>query len=159
MDRYATHLEALIRTALRTKGPILELGCGDYSTPLLVAFAEEQGRELLVQASDELWLDRFTSYEGPPSIRMELVTWSRWAPPTPQCSGESKWGFVFLDSEESTADRIRRLPALLAVTDIVVMHDADKAMARPHWQEMSQLWQIIEHYFLDPQTTVLRRRA
>ena len=30
MDPYSTHQVALIRTALETTGPILELGCGDH---------------------------------------------------------------------------------------------------------------------------------
>ena len=159
MDRYATHLEALIRTALRTRGPMLELGCGNYSTPLLCAFAEEQGRELLVQASDREWLEPFyEKYDGD-HIEIQLMSWDKWTAPRPRLRNETEWGFVFLDSEESTAGRIERLPALLAVTPIVVMHDADHAMARPRWDEVSQGWQIIEHYFLEPQTVVMRRRA
>jgi hypothetical protein len=137
VDRYATHIEALVQTALATAcGSILEMGCGDYSTPLLCAFANAQSRELLVQSSDPEWMSKFSLYE---------------------CD---EWGFVFLDSEESTADRIRRLPQLLAVTPLVLLHDSDHAMQRPHWEEMTQGW-VIEMRYLQhkPETVLLRRRA
>lgn len=154
MDPYATHLQALITTALRTTGPILELGCGDYSTPLLAAFANEQGRRLLVQASDWRWLSRYEALGGE-QVEIEQVDWKTWTPPV----AEPKWGFVFLDSEQNTADRIRHLPALLEVTDLVVLHDADHSMKREGWEKRSAGWQIIEHYFEPlPQTVVLRKR-
>lgn len=155
MDAYATHLEALVTTALRTSGPMLELGCGDYSTPVLAAFARTLGRELLVQASDDDWASRFTHLVSH-NVRIELVNWRHWTPPVGKMPG---WGFVLLDSEESTADRIRRLPALATVASVVVMHDADKAMARAHWSEVSADWHVHQLYSTYmPHTVVLEKR-
>lgn len=158
MDRYATHIEALVQTALGTSGSILELGCGDYSTPLLCAFANAQSRELLVQSSDPEWMSKFSLYECD-DVTVQQINWSRWQPPRPKYESD-EWGFVFLDSEESTADRIRRLPQLLAVTPLVLLHDADHAMQRQHWEEMTRGW-VIEMRYLQhkPETVLLRRRA
>jgi hypothetical protein len=148
MDPYATHLEALVTMALRAEGNFLEMGCGDYSTPVLAAIAQSKGRRLLVQAQDAQWAGRYR--ELGPHVEVELVAWAEWKP-----RGE-RYGLAFLDSEESTADRIRRLPALREVADCVVMHDADKAMARPHWAECSAGWCLARLYWAHrPHTAVL----
>lgn len=125
VDPYATHLEALVETALQSKGPILELGCGNYSTPVLASIANAQGRKFLVQASNEEWAAQFME-----TAEVELVDWKTWNPPV------SRWGMVFLDSEEAVKDRIKRLPDLAKVADVVVMHDANVAMKNPEWKSL-----------------------
>lgn len=42
-----THFEALVTAVCQTKGPILELGCSDYSTPLLHAICSKSHRFIL----------------------------------------------------------------------------------------------------------------
>lgn len=145
MDRYATHLQALLDTALSTAGPILELGCGDYSTPVLATIARHQHRRFLVQASDRSWAERYRDL-----AEVEVIDWTRWSPPAGQ------WGLVLLDSEESTAWRITRLPALLGVADAIVVHDADAAMTRPHWNECVRGFGIHWYKRYLPWTAVLR---
>lgn len=135
MDPYATHLEALVDTAMSSKGPILELGCGHYSTPILASIAAAQGRKFLVQASNEEWAGQFLE-----TAEVELVDWKTWAPP------EGRWGMVFLDSEEAVRDRIKRLPDLAKVADVVVMHDANIAMKNPDWKSLVVDYQKIEVY-------------
>lgn len=150
MHAYSTHLEALIKTAVTTTGDILELGCGDYSTLQLVAICEAQGRKYRAQASNREWASRYGDL-------IEIVTWQGWKPPINDNSPDGKWGFVFLDSEESVADRIKRLPALAEVTDIVVMHDANIAMANPNWEKMAAPYNKVTVYnrFV-PHTVVMR---
>lgn len=129
MDPYATHLEALIGTAVSTRGGILELGCGHYSTLPLAAIADSQGREYRAQASNAEWAAQFGDL-------VEVVTWEGWTPPLPKDGG--KWGIVFLDSEEAVRDRIKRLPALAEVADVVVMHDANIAIANPEFKALTE---------------------
>ena len=122
MDPYATHLEALVQTAMETSGGILELGCGDYSTPILQAICKVQSRDYKCQSSNKhgYWVDRFGG--------VELITdWETWRPPP------GPWGMVFMDSDESTANRVKRIPLLAEVTDTVVLHDADITMKRDGW--------------------------
>ncbi len=61
MDRYATHQRALVGAVLRTTGPVLELGAGDYSTPLLHEICTAQNRMLITIEDDASWLARFKS--------------------------------------------------------------------------------------------------
>jgi len=142
MHPYSTHLEALIKTAVETTGDILELGCGDYSTLQLVAICK-------AQASNREWASRYGDL-------VEIVDWHGWKPPVNPDSTDGKWGMVFLDSEESVADRIKRLPALAEVTDTVVMHDANIAMANPNWEKMAAPYNkvIVFNRFI-PHTVVM----
>ena len=44
-DPFSTHQPLLVAALLKTQGPILEMGGGNYSTPLVSAFADAQRRE------------------------------------------------------------------------------------------------------------------
>jgi len=45
MNPFGTHQALLVAAMLETQGPILEMGGGNYSTPLISAFANSQRRE------------------------------------------------------------------------------------------------------------------
>jgi hypothetical protein len=134
MDAYATHLEALVKAALESKGDILELGCGDYSTPILSAVAKHRGDKLCVKSSSPEWAEKFTNMAS-----VEIVDWATWKP-------AGHWGMIFLDNEQLTRDRIRWLPDLQTHCDVVVMHDADASMAHSHFVEMTKGFQSIRVY-------------
>lgn len=139
IDPYATHIVALMETALTTTGGILELGCGHYSTPMLAAIAKLQGRRFLAQASNKEWAAQFPG--------VEIVEWKTWSPP------EGPWGMVFMDNEEHTRTRYQRLPALAEVTDTIVLHDANE----PDKYNILQGWETTLHTTYKPFTAVLRR--
>lgn len=149
MDKYATHLEALVEHAICGRGAILELGCGDYSTPVLAAIARIESWQFLVQASDESWAARYRDI-----AEVQIVDWKNWTPPSPKY-GE-RWSCVLLDSEESTAGRIRLLPKLLGKADVVLLHDANFAKTRPHWDECVKGYDVKWYTRFDPHTAVLR---
>lgn len=142
VDAYATHLEALVTTALATTGGILELGCGDYSTPILHAICQAQGREYKVQSSTPEWAKRYRD--------VEIVDWETWRP-------SGKWGMVFMDSDEKTWNRVKRIPLLKGFTDTVVVHDADVCMKRGGWQQAAEAFPNITIYnTYEPWTAVMR---
>lgn len=146
MDPYATHLEALVTVALETVArPITEMGCGDYSTPVLAAIARAQRREYIVYASDEAWAARYHDIAD-----VRLVNWTNWLPPYKHL------GMVLLDNEQSTADRIRWLPMLRTYADVVVLHDAQASMARKHWNECAAGFSVTLYQRYEPWTAVLR---
>ena len=60
MDLYATHQRLLVKYMMQTEGAILELGCGNYSTPLIHEIATAQGRSVLTLDSQQPWLNQFT---------------------------------------------------------------------------------------------------
>ena len=115
MEPYATHIEPLINAALETEGDILELGCGDYSTPILSAIALHRGNRFVVNSSDPEWANRFRNY-----AEVEIVDWNTWIP-------SGNWGLIMLDNEQLTCDRIKWIPKLSKICKKIVMHDADAA--------------------------------
>lgn len=56
----ATHQHILYEMAMRTKGPIIEFGCGYYSTPMLHEICKKSGRILISLDDDVEWLQKFT---------------------------------------------------------------------------------------------------
>lgn len=123
MDPYATHLEGLVMGALLSSGPILEMGCGDYSTPVLAAIARQQGRDFHVVTADAEWASKFVGIEGLSGIT--IVDWKTWKP-------TSHYGMVFLDQDQLVRDRVKHLPELKKHADYIVAHDAQIAMN--HWE-------------------------
>jgi len=104
-----------VREALTARGPILELGCGDYSTPVLAAIAAHLGVQFSFMSSSQEWAEK---YPGGRIVDWETVVF-------PQAD------VVFLDNEERTRDRIKHLPALAKTSRVVVMHDISACIARP----------------------------
>lgn len=110
----------LVRTALTARGPILELGCGDYSTPVLAAIAAHLGVPFSFMSSAPEWAAKYAGGT--------IVDWATVAFPPADV--------VFLDNEELTRDRIKHLPALAKTSRVVVMHDIVACMSRPSFVEM-----------------------
>jgi hypothetical protein len=118
MDPYATHQRLLIAAAMQTDGRIVEMGCGDYSTPLLAEIAAAQSRPFVVYTTSKVW---GAKYHSVADVRI-LQSWAEYPYP-PRC------GLTFLDNEEYVRDRKRHVPRLLATNDVVVCHD----MGRNEW--------------------------
>jgi hypothetical protein len=100
-----SHYPVLAAAVHRTHGNILELGMGDWSTPLLSFMCKD--RLLISCDSDRGWMDQFREYEGPlhrfvhvpsekeffdsdPKIRM-IPQWAKL-----KCLDEA-WGVCLLD--------------------------------------------------------------
>ena len=120
-----THLPLLLSAILESTGPVLEIGCGHCSTPLLHAVCGMLERELWSVESDPGWLDLFSSrYAGsghhfaaePPAMR-------------------ERWGAVLIDQSPGS-DRINSILSLVDHADYLIVHDvqAEDVMGpiRPH---------------------------
>lgn len=116
---YGSHLPVLRWALENTTGPILELGGGLYSTPLL----HNSGRPVV-------------TVERHPKWKKYLANW---ASPTHQVVEEipaGSFGLVFVDNEED-----RRVPDLLSLKgrfDIAICHDTEPsawAADIVHWED------------------------
>lgn len=109
MDLVATHQRCLIGSVMRTSGPILELGTGWYSTPLLHEIATVQQRPLITLDNNKHWLEQFkaTDWKKKSTIyglgndyhQLRLVDWWDQALLAPQDYGlkHTSWSVVFVD--------------------------------------------------------------
>lgn len=141
-DGYASHQPMLIRAAMaatRYGLPILEMGCGDYSTPLLQGFAKEAGIPLITASSDPDWLDRYVDGQGK-DVFCHPVKEDGWE----ALLESDRWGMVFIDNELVVA---KRLPLLIKAADhahIAVMHDAEIVEQRGlTWDETREAWKYV----------------
>lgn len=116
----ATHQRLLVAAAMRTAGPILELGCGWYSTPLLHEIAGSQDRLCLTFDTDEEWVWRVRSAVRKPQNLYWVPRWEN----AIVDRFDWRWGVVFVDSapKESRVPLIRRL---LERAEVFVIHDTE----------------------------------
>lgn len=146
VDPYSTHLEALVAAAIESRGDILELGCGDYSSPILAAIARHHGGKLLIKSSSREWADRFRHL-----AEVEIVNWET-------CSIDGKYGMIFIDSEEHHEGRMTKLIQLKDHAPIIVMHDANSIESDSRWSEIIKLFKTIRMYkTYSPWTVVLKK--
>lgn len=60
-----THFPVLAAAAARTQGPILEMGAGEFSTPMLHLICLPSRRRLVTVESDAAWLAQYKDLETP----------------------------------------------------------------------------------------------
>jgi hypothetical protein len=122
-NAYGTHLTPLISAVLATEGDILELGMGDFSTPILHEVVKYQNqihglkRKILSYDSSPEWLANFTDLECGYHSFFSDDHYVK----TKGC----KFSVVFVDQ----APAEERLPSIQHYTDcaeIIVVHDTDK---------------------------------
>lgn len=58
-----THYPALAAVVVNTSGPVLEMGCGDFSTPFLHSLCAPTKRLLVSTDVDKLWISLFLDLE------------------------------------------------------------------------------------------------
>lgn len=140
MDAYATHIPLIARCFLQTDGPVLELGCGEYSTLLLHELCQNTGRPLVTIDCDKDWMDRFTdlSLEGMFTHEFICVGMTEEFKKTGQAQiqdhkvwaeckriDQNPWGLVFIDHRPGE----RRKDDILRLKDraqVIVVHDSQE---------------------------------
>lgn len=140
MPGYHTHQQALMAAVARTtpNEPVLELGIGEYSTPLLHEICEAQGRYLRTVTQDPVWYAKYKSFhrEGRHDIILlpggrKLSTWQEGKrnldppPHDPRYNNDSHWEVVFVDQAPGNA-RVWSIEYLRPHTHIFVVHDAEE---------------------------------
>lgn len=115
---YGTHLVPLIAAVKYTNGNVLELGMGDYSTPVLHEVLKNTGRMLISVENDREWFHNFkdlsyqfhalrnTDYKDPWLLSIQ-------------------YSVIFVDNAPAP-DRAKALLHFMNSTEIFVVHDTDK---------------------------------
>ena len=65
MDCYATHMPMVSAMAAKTQGPILEMGCGHYSSYILHEVCKVMGRTLVTLDEKPDWIEEFKFLKSP----------------------------------------------------------------------------------------------
>ena len=117
---YATHQPVLVWALENSTGPVLELGAGEFSTPLLRRLAIETGRNVVTVESDENWLQRYSMSDV---SNHQFRHAPQWMPVLDELSKRT-WGVVFIDLSPELY-RYYALCRMLPVAQYIVGHDAD----------------------------------
>lgn len=117
LDRYATHLPLLSLAIGATTGPVLEIGCGMYSTFMLHGVC--LNRRLVSLETDAAWFRRFAALR---SANHELHLGKNYEDFDSLIRG-TKWDVVLIDH----APAERRIVDAVKVTDakVVIFHDTN----------------------------------
>lgn len=120
-DPFATHIPTLVRALKFSDGPILEIGCGRHSTPLLHRLGEATGRAVTSLDTSAAWIAQLT----PLPIR-RVDSWD--ADDVAEILARD-WGLVFVDCGPPA--RVRgRILAAVHHADVVVIHDTEERVRR-----------------------------
>jgi hypothetical protein len=120
-EGWATHMPLLASVVATARpGPVLEIGVGRGSSPLLVEMCRAMGRDLVGIDSEQPWLDEIASVLTYPSL-IHMPDWSAlpaWLAEHPV------WSVIFIDHGPGEA----RLPVLKMVhehadVEQIVCHD------------------------------------
>ena len=114
IDPYATHLPLLVACVAHTKGPVLELGCGLYSTPLLHALCLD--RQLTSLESNVKWYERFVRFKTA-NHRIEVGLDLGSLP-------NQQWSVVLVDQQPPNA-RVLSIIKLRSRVELFVVHDSE----------------------------------
>lgn len=111
-----SHVPVLAAAVNRTKGAVLELGCGWWSTPMLrlmchyMRVADPQWRRLESYDTDDQWGATFNV----PVVK----DWKQWKPQ------EKEYGVAFVDCSPGES-RVELIQRLRGICHFIVAHDTE----------------------------------
>jgi len=114
---YGTHQRLLTRYLMRTTGPILELGCGNYSTPIIHEIAEAQARRVDTFDNNADWISKFVQLTSSLHGFHCVESWDEFCP-------QHHYGLALIDHAPA-ARRILEIRRLLDWVGIFVIHDTE----------------------------------
>ena len=121
----ATHFPILAGAVARTQGPILELGAGHFSTPMLHMMCLEKNRRLVTVEGDPEWLKTFKILETPwhEFHHMKIGREDDFT-----LIDEADWAVVLVDHRPASR-RIREIERLKDRAIFIVVHDTEDERA------------------------------
>lgn len=146
---YTTHMPVLMKLVNMTEGPILELGGGMFSTPLLHWMCREKKRKLVSYDSSEQYFGFMKRFEND-YHKVHLV--KDWA----GIGLDEDWSVVFID-QSGGASRARSARELANNADYVLLHDTDEA--HDYYYQYSKIYKHYKYRWdtkgIYPRSTVL----
>lgn len=113
---WSTHMPVLVTMFNKTTGPIMEVGSGVYSTPLLHWLCSLSGRKLLTYENNKDFIRLANEYRD---VFHDVVLVDSYA----SIPVEGHYGFIFID--HSGHDRGDTAVRLKNIADYVVIHDSN----------------------------------
>lgn len=145
---FGTHIPVLIKILEISEGPVLELGMGVFSTPLLHTLCAKKNRLLVSFESDK---DYVESHEDFKTDMHKINFVENWNDAKIE---DEKWGVAFVD-HDPTIHRHIEAGRLANIAKFVVIHDSEPGR-RCRYDEIYHLFKYrFDFKELTPWTTVL----
>lgn len=133
--QYGSHIPVLVKALSLTDGPVLELGAGIYSTPVLHWMCAPKKRELVTYDNDSKYLDMYGIKDFQCEFHTVLCV-SDWD----DADIERNWGVVFVDHKPSERRKVD-VARVADYADYVVIHDTD---SEKHYQ-YSEIYSLFKY--------------
>lgn len=116
--RHSSHLPILIKVLQISQGPVLELGAGVFSTPVVHWLCLEAKRPLVTYENDQQHFTMNQAFATPEHQVKFVNNWDEANIDT------THWGLVFVDHEPG-ARRVVEIARVAQKADYVVVHDTE----------------------------------
>lgn len=145
---FGTHIPVLIRVLQISQGPVLELGMGVFSTPLLHILCAKDNRLLISFESNQYYFERHQEFKTDMHRINFVENWDL------AKIEDKKWGVAFID-HDPTSRRHIEARRLTNVAEFVVIHDSEPER-RCRYQDIYPLFKYrFDYKEFTPWTTVL----
>ena len=120
MNKWGSHLPALISCIVHSEGPVLEFGVGHFSTPQLHALCMALGRQIYSVDHSEDWMEGFTKLQN---LLHDFShgNYSKFLD-AHEASG-TEFGVAFIDHSDTVENRLEHFKRLSLISEFVVVHD------------------------------------
>jgi len=133
----ASHIPVLVRAFTLSKGDVLELGTGYFSTLVLRWLSELSGRKVYSYESRDHWFNRATkNYGGRPNH--EIILTKNYD----DAKIERPWGMAFVDHGPNDR-RIIEIERLKDWADFIVIHDTNEDADKSY--HYSKIWPLFKY--------------
>lgn len=148
---WGSHLPPLMACAAICEGPVLEIGCGHFSTPCLHAVCTARRIQLVTVELEDSWRDLFAGYQTP----LHAVLKQSDALLQELC--KKQWGVVLVDDVADT--RINRLDMFFDSAQFVLFHDSNFDEYRDKLKAWVEAKQCFHRYYTayGPHTLVVSK--
>ena len=147
--RYCSHFPVLVKVLSVTKGTVLEVGMGPFSTPIMHWLCFDQGRKLISLDSNEEFIQLNRRFA---SEKHEIHLIKNWD----DFDFNRKWDVVFVDNERKM--RASVIKKIANNTNYVIIHDSEE-YDYYHIDEIFPLFKYRYDYSKAvPNTTVLSNK-
>ncbi len=132
MEMVASHVPVLVRMFTISKGDVLELGTGYFSTLILKWLSELSGRNIYSYESRGHWYDK---------ARQKQTEHHKifYTPNYDDAPIERKWGLAFVDHAPNSR-RIVEIERLAKWAEYIVIHDTNEELDKEY--HYSKIWHL-----------------
>lgn len=153
-----THFPILAGIVAQTAGPVLEMGCGWYSTPMLHYLCKR--RPLFTAEANQIWLNYFSNLYRRGTHDFEIATNNDYfsckrIELIGKLDGDNKWAVAFVDHSPAEK-RVESVERLRWLARYIVVHDSELNAVAYRWGNIFDTFKYSAHFaWTDVRTSIV----